>query len=311
MYAIVFPGQGSQEVGMAADFRRVYDVARATFEEADDALGFALSRIIDEGPEERLRETEITQPAVLTASIAIHRVLSATLPRPPAVFAGHSLGEYTALVAAGALSFADAVRVVHQRGAFMQEAVPVGEGEMAAIVGLSGDIVREICAGTQGRVSPANFNSPEQTVIAGEVAAVRAASEALKAAGAKRAIPLDVSAPFHCELMVPAMQRLAPVLAATDFCDAKVAVISNVTAEAYTRAEDARELLGRQVCAPVQWVRCVERMVSEGVKLQLEVGPGKVLTGLAGRIDRSLQRLSVAGLDGLDAALKALAELDS
>jgi len=294
---------------MGADLRKVYEVARQTFEEADAALGFSLRELIDEGPEERLRQTEITQPAILTASVATYRVMAASLPAAPAFFAGHSLGEYSALVAAGALEFADAVRLVHQRGRFMQDAVPEGQGLMAAILGLPGAAVAEVCAGISGSVAPANFNSPEQTVIAGAADAVREAIEALQQAGAKRAIPLDVSAPFHCDLMAPARDRLAPVLEATAFAEAGVPVVSNVTAEPYTEPAAARDLLRRQVCAPVRWVECVQCVRERGVTLQLELGPGKVLTGLAARIDRSLQRLQVASLDGLDPALKALEEL--
>jgi len=294
---------------MAADFRRVSPVARRAFEEADDALGFSLSRIIDEGPEEALRQTPITQPAILTASVAMLRVLREGLSAPPGRLAGHSLGEYTALVAAGALEFADAVRIVHQRGTFMQEAVPVGVGSMVAVLGLPGDRVGEICAGVEGAVAPANFNAPEQTVIAGEVEAVQRASEALEADGARRLVPLDVSAPFHCALMEPALERMRPVLAQAELRSAEVPVVSNVTAEPYHGGDEARDLLARQICAPVQWVRSVERLVADGCRLHVEVGPGRVLTGLAARIDRKLARQSLCALDALEAVHKAISEL--
>jgi len=309
MFAIVFPGQGAQEVGMLSELRRAHEIARQTFEEADDALGFSLSRIIDDGPEARLRETEITQPAILAASIAAFRVLEPQLPCAPVLLAGHSLGEYSALVAAGALPFSQALRIVHQRGRFMQEAVPIGRGEMAAVLGLAGERVAEICEGIAGEVAPANYNSPEQTVIAGETQAVQAATEALREAGAKRTIPLDVSAPFHCQLMRPAMERLVSVLEDAEFSEARIPVVSNVTAEPYRLPEDARRLLGQQVCASVRWVDCVKRIQREGAQLLLEVGPGKVLSGLAARIDRGLKRANVSSPETLEAALKALAEV--
>ena len=308
MFAVVFPGQGSQAIGMAADFAAQSRAARQIFEQADDAFGGPLSSWIREGPDERLRRTEITQPAVLTASIAMYRALEPQLPSPPAFFAGHSLGEYSALVAAGTIEFGDAVALVRQRGALMQEAVPEGEGAMVAVMGLSGVEVARVCAEVGDRVAPANYNSSVQTVIAGSAAAVAVASEALEAAGAKRLVPLEVSAPFHSELMAPAMEKLAPLLAQTGFREARVPVVSNVTAEPYREPEAARDLLRRQVCAPVRWVECVTRLAAEGVTLQLEVGPGKVLSGLAARIDKKLGRANVATTDSVDGALAAVGE---
>ena len=293
---------------MAADFARDYAEAREVFASADEAFGGPLSELIQRGPEEELRRTEITQPAILTASIAIYRVLEPRLPRPPLFFAGHSLGEYTALVAAGALELGDAVALVRQRGAFMQEAVPQGEGAMLAVLGLGPDDVARACEGVDGVVAPANYNSPVQTVIAGSAPAVAAARAALEAAGAKRLVELDVSAPFHCDLMAPARDKLAPVLAETCFRDARIPVVANVDAEPYRSAEDARARLARQVCAPVRWVACVERLRSEGSRLLLEVGPGKVLCGLAAKIDRSLGRANVAETGDVDAALAKVAE---
>ena len=308
MFAVVFPGQGSQAVGMAADFADAHAEARQVLEEADDAFGGPLSSWLRKGPEERLRRTEVTQPAILAASLAIYRVLEPRLPSPPALFAGHSLGEYSALVAAGALDLGAAVALVRQRGALMQQAVPEGQGAMLAVMGLDGAEVARVCATIEGPVAPANLNSPVQTVIAGSAEHVAAAGKALKQAGAKRVIELDVSAPFHTELMAPAMEKLTPVLAETSFRDARAPIVSNVTAEPYQKADDARARLREQVCAPVRWVECVQRLIADGARLQLEVGPGKVLSGLAARIDRSLARANVATLSDLDPALTAVAE---
>lgn len=308
MYSVVFPGQGSQAVGMAVDFAGAHPAAREVFEQADAAFGGGLAKLIQEGPEAELRRTEVTQPAILTASIAIWRALESRLPAPPTLFAGHSLGEYSALVAAGALALGDAVKLVRRRGALMQQAVPEGEGAMSAILGLAPERVAEVCAGVDGSVAPANFNTPVQTVIAGSAAAVAAAGEALTAAGAKRVIPLEVSAPFHCELMAPAAEQLAAVLAETAFEDAHTPVVSNVTAEPYTAAADARDLLHRQVCASVRWVEGVARQQQAGVRLQLEVGPGKVLSGMAAKIERGLGRANVERLDDVDKALAAVEE---
>jgi [acyl-carrier-protein] S-malonyltransferase len=306
MFAIVFPGQGSQVVGMASDFAEAHPEARAVLDAADEAFGGPLSTWIAEGPEERLRRTEITQPAVLAASLAMYRALESRLPSPPAFFAGHSLGEYSALVAAGALDLGDAVSLVRQRGALMQEAVPEGKGAMLAVMGLDGAEVARICDAVDGPVSAANLNSPVQTVIAGSSDAVASAREALEAAGARRVVPLEVSAPFHCELMAPARDKLTPLLAETRFRDARIPVVSNVKAEPYREADRARELLREQVCSPVRWVESVKRLADEGVTLQLEIGPGKVLSGLAARIDKKLARANVAAVGDVDTALAAV-----
>ncbi len=311
MLAVVFPGQGSQTVGMALDFARAFGEARAALDEADAAFGGGLVDRIEKGPESELARTEITQPAILSASVAIWRVIEKRLPRPPTLFAGHSLGEYSALVAAGGLPLADAVKLVRRRGALMQEAVPQGEGAMAAVMGLDAEAIARVCAGIDGVVAPANFNSPVQTVIAGRRAAVAAAGEALLAAGAKRVIPLDVSAPFHCELMASAMEKLTPELAAAGFRNLRIPVVANVDAKPYTEAAQARAKLREQVCAPVRWVECVQALVASGVRLQLEVGPGKVLSGLAAKIDRNLGRANVEKLEELEPALAKCAEVSA
>jgi [acyl-carrier-protein] S-malonyltransferase len=308
MLAVVFPGQGSQEVGMASDFAARFAESRDALACADEAFGGPLSRIMREGPEETLRQTEVTQPAILAASIAIWRVLEPRLPRPPVLLAGHSLGEYTALVAAGSLDLGEAIRLVRRRGQLMAEAVPEGEGGMLAVLGLSGEEVARVCATIAGTVAPANYNSEAQTVIAGETRALERAAEALRAAGAKRLIPLTVSAPFHCALMAPAQEKLAPALAEACFRDLRVPVVSNVTARAYRTAAEARALLREQVCAPVRWVECVRALRSGGATLHLEVGPGDVLTGLAGRIDKGFARQRVSRVDQLEPALAKLAE---
>ena len=308
MLAVVFPGQVAHKVGMAMEFARDFSEAREVLEEVDEATGLPLSRWIEQGPAEVLQRTEIAQPAILAASIAIYRVLEPRLNGSVSYLAGHSLGEYSALVAAGTLEFRDAVALVRQRGALMQEAVPEGEGAMVAVMGLSGAEVARVCAEVADRVAPANYNSPVQTVIAGSAAAVAKASEALEAAGAKRLVPLEVSAPFHSELMTPAMEKLAPLLAQTGFREARVPVVSNVTAEPYREPAAARDLLRQQVCAPVRWVECVERLTAEGVTLQLEVGPGRVLSGLAARIDKKLGRANVAAIADVEGALAALGE---
>jgi [acyl-carrier-protein] S-malonyltransferase len=267
--------------------------ARAVFEEADAALAFPLSRLCFEGPEEELQATANTQPAILTHSIAVLRDLEARSPgrlEEIAFAAGHSLGEYSANVAAGALAFADAVRLVRQRGTLMQEAVPPGLGAMAAIVGLSPMQVEAACreAGDGEIVSPANYNSPEQTVIAGHAGAVARASELCRARGARRAIPLPVSAPFHCALMAPVRERMAPLLEATAFTDASVPVVTNVDASLARRAADLRDALVRQIDSPVRWVESVRVLAGEGVRRGLEVGPGNVLAGLVRRIEKEI-----------------------
>src|SRR5262245_56610869 len=292
--ALLFPGQGSQFVGMGKPLAEASPAARQVFDAADAALGFPLSRLCFEGPEEDLKLTANTQPAILTHSIAAWEDLRARFPERlegAAFAAGHSLGEYSASVAAGALPFADAVRLVRDRGRFMQEAVPDGVGAMAAIVGLAPAEVEAACreAARDESVSPANYNSPEQTVIAGHAAAVARASQGCLARGAKRAIPLPVSAPFHCALMSPARRKLEPLLDAAAFSDGALPVVTNVDAEPASTAASLRGALGRQVDSPVRWVESVQRLAREGVDRALEIGPGNVLAGLVRRIDKSIK----------------------
>ncbi len=286
MLAFVFPGQGSQFAGMGRDLADNFPVARQIFEEANDALGFDIAALCFNGPEEDLRLTTNTQPAIVTVSVAALRVVEQETGLRPDYAAGHSLGEFSALVSAGALSFADAVRTVRQRGAFMQEAVPVGVGAMAAMMGLEEGAIEGICAqAAQGQVvSPANFNSPGQVVIAGHAEAVDRAIELAKAAGAKRALPLPVSAPFHCALMEPAGRRLAEVLDGIAFAPMNLPVVSNVEARPNQDSARLKELLVRQVSAPVRWDESVACMAELGVDRFVEIGPGKVLSGLIKRI---------------------------
>jgi [acyl-carrier-protein] S-malonyltransferase len=304
--ALVFPGQGSQEIGMGRDVCESSPAAREVFECADQALGFALSRICFEGPESELLATQVQQPAVLTASIALLRALEERATPEPAFVAGHSLGEYTALVASGALPFDEAVRLVHARGRFMQEAVPEGHGAMAAVIGCPAEEVARACvaaAAETGRVvAPANFNAPTQTVVAGDAVAVERACSRARQAGAKRTLPLPVSAPFHCALMAPAAAKLGLELAGVRFAAAHPPLISNV--EAQPNAEPGRfaALLERQVTAPVRFVEMVQSMAALGVTRVLEVGPGRVLTGLVRRIDASLARANLSLAAELDAA---------
>jgi [acyl-carrier-protein] S-malonyltransferase len=299
--AFLFPGQGSQRVGMGRALAEAEPIARDTFAEADDALGEPLSRLCFEGPEDRLTLTENTQPAILTASVAVARVLAAR-GWTPDFYAGHSLGEYSAHVAAGTITFADAVRTVRARGLFMQEAVPVGAGAMAAVLGLDAEAVAAACEeAAQGEVvSPANLNAPGQVVIAGARAAVERASAAAKARGARRVIPLAVSAPFHCALMKPAQERLAPLLRALPAKDPRRPVVANVDAEPKTRAAEAIEALVRQVSGAVRWQDVIGRLASEGVRTYVEAGPGTVLTGLVRKIDREARTLNIEDPAGLD-----------
>jgi len=292
--ALLFPGQGSQFVGMGKSLCETSPAARGVFEEADAALGFDLTRLCFEGPEEELKRTANTQPAILTHSIAAFRDLEARAPERlegAAFAAGHSLGEYSANVAAGALPFADAVRLVRRRGELMQEAVPAGAGAMSAILGLAAEEVSRACADAAGGevVSPANFNSPEQTVIAGHAAAVARASALCLERGAKRAIPLPVSAPFHCSLMAPAREKLEPMLAAAPFSTGRFPVVTNVDAAPASSAAERRDALIRQVDAPVRWVESVRLLAGNGVTGALEIGPGNVLAGLVRRIERALR----------------------
>jgi [acyl-carrier-protein] S-malonyltransferase len=300
LLALLFPGQGSQEVGMGRDVFEASPAARAVYETADAVLGLPLSKLCFEGPEEELRRTEIQQPALLATSIALLRALEEQAPLAPAYLLGHSLGEYSALVAGGALALEDAVALVHARGRFMQEAVPAGRGAMAAVLGLGAEAVAEACraaaAETGGVVSPANLNAPEQIVIAGEAEAVARATALARAAGAKRCVALPVSAPFHCALMRPAAEKLAAELARVRFRAPAVPVLSNVEAEPNRDASRIPALLERQVTAPVRFVECVRRLVGLGVRRVIEVGPGSVLTGLVARIDRGVERANAATL---------------
>ncbi|MFI5076626.1 MAG: ACP S-malonyltransferase [Vicinamibacteria bacterium] len=302
MIAFIFPGQGSQRVGMGQAFAAAEPIVRDTFAEADAALGVPLSRLCFDGPESELTLTENTQPAILTVSVAIARVLEARGWRPD-FYAGHSLGEYSAHVAAGTFGFADAVRTVRNRGRYMQEAVPVGAGAMAAILGLDGDAVAAACAeAADGEVvSPANLNAPGQVVIAGTRAAVERAGAAAKARGAKRVIPLAVSAPFHCALMKPAEDRLAPELRALTVQAPRRPVVANIDAEPKGDGAAAVEALVRQVSGAVQWESVVRRLASEGVRTYVEVGPGTVLAGLVRKIDRDARVASLEDPAGLDA----------
>lgn len=287
--AFLFPGQGSQFTGMGKSLADAHEVARRTFEEADEALGFPLSRLCFEGPDDALKQTENTQPAILTVSVAAYRVLAGFGVRASFV-AGHSLGEYSALVAAGSLAFADAVGLVRRRGQYMQEAVPAGVGAMAALLKLPAEALDGVLAeAAQGEVvSAANLNSPDQVVIAGHAAAVQRAMEAAKAAGARRAVLLPVSAPFHCVLMKPAQDRLGPDLEATPFADLEVPLVNNVAARVVRTGGEAREGLRQQVSSPVRWVDCVRTLAAEGVTRFIEVGPGAVLNGLLRNIDPGL-----------------------
>ncbi|OUV25532.1 MAG: [acyl-carrier-protein] S-malonyltransferase [bacterium TMED88] len=299
LLALLFPGQGSQEVGMGRDAFEASAAARAVFEAADTALGWSLSQICFDGPEEDLRRTEIQQPALLTTSIALLRAFEAEAgPLKPESLGGHSLGEYSALVASGAMKFEDAVRTVHARGQFMQEAVAEGEGAMAAVMGCGPEIVREACAKVTQElgqvVAPANYNSPQQTVIAGEAAAVLAACDAAKELGAKRVAQLNVSAPFHCELMAPAARQLRPVLDGVAFGAMAPPVVTNVEAAPNDDPARVSEILVQQVTAPVRFTEMIASMQELGVTHFLEVGAGRVLTGLLARIDRRGKRANLS-----------------
>jgi len=307
--ALLFPGQGSQAVGMGKDLAEKFAIARQAFEEADEALGYKLSQLCFEGPEEKLRMTEITQPAILTVSIAALRVLESQIPKP-AFVAGHSLGEYSAHVASGTLRFADAVRTVRNRGKYMQEAVPVGVGAMAAILGMEPEKVNAVCDdAAQGEVcAPANINSPEQIVISGNTAAVERAARLADERGAKKAKLLPVSAPFHCSLMKPAQDRLQKDLDALRLNKPVYPVACNVDAELVTEDQRARDTLLRQVTGSVKWDQCVRLLISKGVQTFIEVGPGKVLWGLMRQIDRSKTALNVSDDATLTKTLGSLGE---
>jgi [acyl-carrier-protein] S-malonyltransferase len=307
--AFLFPGQGSQSVGMGKELAARYPLAKQAFDEADAALGYALSVLCFEGPEEKLKMTEVTQPAILTVSVAALRVLREQGVAPGFV-AGHSLGEYSAHVAAGTLDFADAVRIVRNRGRYMQGAVPAGQGAMAAVLGLSLEEIEAACReAAQGEVvAPANINSPGQVVISGHATAVERAAELVKQRGAKRAVMLPVSAPFHCALMQQAQDRLAADLKAATFHPMNVPLVTNVDAEVIDSAEKARNALIRQVTGAVQWEKSMRALIERGVDTFVEVGPGKVLCGLMRQIDRAKTCINVEDPASLE---KALAQRNS
>lgn len=306
--AITFPGQGSQSVGMLAELAAVYPLVEQTFEEGSEALGLDLWVLSQEGPKERLNETQNTQPALLCAGMAVNRVLAQQLEVQPVVLAGHSLGEYTALVAAGVLSLRDGVRLVAQRGRFMQEAVPAGSGAMAAILGLDDGKVREVCKqGAEGQIAtPVNFNSPGQVVVAGDAEAVARVADLAKAAGAKRALLLDVSVPSHCALMKPAAERLADALDEVTLNPPNLPVLHNVSVAEATTPDEIRQSLVAQLYSPVRWVETVEAIAVRGANVIIEAGPGKVLSGLTKRIDRSLEALPVFNPASLDKVTETL-----
>lgn len=306
--AFVFPGQASQYPGMGKELAEKYPAARAVFDEADKALGFSISKICFEGSEDDLKLTANTQPAILTVSVAASRVLADRGISPDFV-AGHSLGEYSALVAAGALKFADAVKLVRKRGAYMQEAVPVGVGGMAAVMGLSPSVVQDVCKkAAEGEVcAPANLNSPEQTVISGHASAVKRAVEIASQSGAKRAVVLAVSAPFHSALMMPAQEKLEKDLRATPFSALQVPLVTNVDADTIDTGDEAREALIRQVTMPVRWQESMRLLLDEDVNTFVEIGPGKVLTGLMRQIERSVATLNVEDEKSLQATVDKIA----
>ena len=309
MIAFIFPGQGSQHPGMGKDLADNFPAARQVFEEADEALGFSLSDLCFNGPAEQLQLTEHTQPAILTTSIAALRAMQAESFPAPSFVAGHSLGEYSALVAAGALPLSEAVRIVRARGGYMQEAVPVGTGAMAAILGADLQTVNDVCGEVaQGEVcSAANINSPAQIVIAGDATAIDRAIPVLKERGARRAIKLNVSAPFHCALMKPAQDRLAADFEKAGFRDLAVPVVTNVDAQPVVSGTEARDSLVRQVSQPVRWLESVEFLINQGVQTFVEIGPGKVLSGLVRQINRDVRCVNVEDTASLRSAREALA----
>ena len=308
--AFVFPGQGAQKVGMGKDFYDNYDVAKKMFKEADEALGYSIMKMCLEGPEEDLKLTANTQPAILTISCIANEILKENGIQPE-ITGGHSLGEYSALVAAGVLNFQDAVALVHKRGSYMQEAVPVGEGGMAAIIGVDRDKIVEVCqqVSAESPVQAVNFNCPGQIVIAGATKGVELAVEELKAAGAKKAVILPVSAPFHSTLMKPAAEKLAVELDKVTISDAKIPVVANVSAEILTKAEDIKASLVAQAASPVLWEDCVARMKEFGADVLLEAGPGKTLCGFNRRIDKTITSLNVEDVASLEKSLDYFKEV--
>ena len=310
--AFVFPGQGSQSLGMMSDLAAGFAVVGETFAEASAVLGYDLWQLVQQGPEQDLNRTHITQPAMLAAGVAAWRVWQSQTDVTPAMMAGHSLGEYTALVCAGALAFPDAVALVADRGRYMQQAVPAGSGAMAAILGLDDDQVRKVCAeAAQGEVVDAvNFNSPGQVVIAGHAAAVARAIDAAKAAGAKRALALPVSVPSHCRLMQPAAEQMQQRLATIEITSPNTPVINNVDVTAATTADAIRESLVRQLYQPVRWVETIQTMQTNGVSTLIECGPGKVLVGLNKRIDRTMTALPLFDPASLQLALEAIVTVE-
>lgn len=306
--AFVFPGQGSQSVGMLADLADEYSVVKRTFDSASNALGYDLWNIVQQGPETQLNQTDITQPAMLTAGVAVWRIWQEKHGALPAIMAGHSLGEYTALVCAGCLDFEDAVTLVADRGRFMQEAVPVGEGAMAAILGLDDAVVQHACEqAAEGEVVQAvNFNSPGQVVIAGNTRAVERAVENAKQAGAKRAVVLPVSVPSHCQLMEPAAHYLAERLQKVELKVPAIDVINNVDVKVEADPDAVKDALVRQLGNPVQWVNTIQKMAADGVDTLVECGPGKVLVGLSKRIDRKMTTFALYSSDTIDQALQAI-----
>ena len=306
MLGFVFPGQGAQTVGMLSEFADTESSIRERFAEASEVIGAPLAQYVFEGPEEQLNLTEFTQPAVLTASIALWDIWQARGGPAPEILAGHSLGEYTALICAGALTFSEGVRLVNLRGQYMQQAVPAGEGAIAAILGLDDAQVEQCCADASGLFTPANYNAPGQVAIAGEYAAVESAIAQCKAAGAKRAVMLNLSVPVHCALMQPAAQQLQEAIAACELKMPQIPVVHNLDASVATSLDDLQSKLLGQLAGPVQWTRCVQAMAAAGTTRLVECGPGKVLAGLVKRIDRSI---SVSPSDSDGAMVKSLNEV--
>lgn len=308
--AFVFPGQGSQSVGMLSQLATQFPHVQATFSEASDVLGYDLWQLVSDGPAESLNQTERTQPAMLAAGIAVWRCWQSVTDITPSFLAGHSLGEYTALVAAGAMQFADAIKLVEQRGLFMQQAVPVGTGAMAAVLGLEDDVVRTLCsqASANGIVEAVNFNSPGQVVIAGEAAAINVAIDLAKELGAKRALLLPVSVPSHCALMNPAAEKLSVALADIAIQVPTIPVIHNVSVTSENDSDNIKRLLTEQLYSPVRWVETVEYYAAQGVDTLVECGPGKVLAGLTKRIDKSLTGLAVFDQASLEKTIQTLGE---